>query len=545
MRTRFYNLALMFGMVTLLSLPALFVGPRAAKRFATLTFSTSNTAVVWGGSFTDTTVGGRNARQMTSAQQEFRLDVTGNQLDLGYYSTTSTSLLDVWIDGTLQTRPTLVAATWSILSLNLVTDALHHIVIKNNGTASAQTVYIDRTTNQMGTVTGAAPAVSIPSGFSQNIYQCSTNSTVIRHDGGASNQGIGGNTSFQGLEISVRWRVLSGTTSCKAYVDLGSGNSDPSSTSERLIWWIDGVEQSGSLTLTSTANGYTNVNSTASPGWGWVTLSGLDGAAHEITLNTGSKNSTSPGTGQSGIFQIMTVGNTLDVTTFAVKDMACVFGDSIAAGWAGTDNNRFGAFLHRFVVSHNLAKRNEGIGGTTCRQFPGGASSYDANSAQVRATSTILPLSPAPKWVIIVTGYNDAAQVAGAETAAQFRSGYDAMLTALNGMTGTKFLCVTIPPVDSSAAGFSRRSSFNTEIIGSVAAMGNTDKFRIVDTDLATTFNAASGADTKDGIHPNNSGYGKLMVPLEAAYNGSTAKARRRPGSPRTGTRALPPALSH
>lgn len=458
---------------------------------------------------------GRTAIQMRTGPGITRVDflATGTACEVWYYAQNATPLDVTYAnaDGSSPntSTPTLTQNAWTKLTIYTgLSDIQRWVTLE----ATNSNIYLDQTTGLE--VTGSSPALALPSNFSANNYQITTNTNYFRHDGTcftetAANAGqpcyqsLNPTTGSSQPDGSVRFKAT--CTGLRIYCYQNS---------QKIRLAVDGIDTGTVYTANATAR------------WDWLLLSTSlsAGAEHEYTI-TACKD--------TGFFcQVMTLGGTANTTsTLTAGPTIAIYGDSISQGLTGTGSDSGKAVGYRLAHSAQVLAsiRNQGVSGSSVHHYSSGSSVNVAGAGETR-TADLTGLSIVPDYVVIIYGHNDAGQGAGALTAADFQTSYYNMMDALTDvLTTTQFFVVTILPTSNSTV-TTNRSSFNSAIVaacttggngsGGVLSSGQQAQITIIDTDNISFVHAT---DTSDGVHPNEGGYTKILTPILATFGGGVA----------------------
>jgi lysophospholipase L1-like esterase len=458
----------------------------------TSTYGANNANIVFSGQWTDLVAGGHNAREFAGANTQIDFVATGTTLTM-LCSYPSSVTIQASVDGGAFATIGNTGGAWASATIfSGLSDAAHTVTIKHTGGAQGD-FYLDR--DSAFSLTGASPAVASPSGFgTQYTLNNTTFVTQSSQEGGWQSESLGGYGSPQlrttvWTDAAVRFRAKCQTIKVWTFQDGAT-----------LKFQIDGVDQSGTVVAPNTSQ------------YGWVTLaSGLDSAAeHEYGFSLAGI----PG-GKTYVYAVMLVGGTgLVNTTFAPRASLAGYGDSIVQATAGTGNNAAAGFLHKLALQKGLAAENRGVAGSTAKQFGSGSPPV---TTQAGEAATRLPditgLSPAPAFVVVLYGRNDMSQIGGAETVAQFQTSYQAMMGALvAALPATRFFCLGILPCKdyNAAARAPWSAAIQTVAQGFVSA-----NVQFVSTE-GWIDDGAGSADLYDNVHPNASGYDKIVTQLSS-----------------------------
>lgn len=471
-------------------------------------FDWNNAGLAYGGERVDGTYVSVLGSKWNGRGTEVRFTATGTDCSMPYLATADLSV-SVQVDGGSVTTPTLVHnTTWqtggSALSLfSGLSDTAHTVVVKL--LAAGQTQFYTQQTGFV-TVTGASPALALPTGYSnaQTRLSASGVTNYVQLEGGqwtTSNQQSYTTNWYTAAwtDGGIRFKATITDLSVWAYGD-----------GMRFRLYVDGVLSGSTTTVASDST------------WNWRTVgSGLDGAnEHEYIIQfvkTGSG-------GAVYAYSLMTLGGTgINTATLAARDKWAFYGDSITAcsNASLSPQESWQGYAYKLSVIHNVQCANRGVGSSTVHQFASGIAPFttQAGEATTRVTD-ITNASPPPKAVVILYGTNDLAQIAGAETTTQFQTSYTQMLTRLiAGLPGATVLyCLGIL----NRTGFTQSDidPWNAAIQASItAASGTAGSDAVANGHLRyISMNGVltPASDEGDGLHPNNGGYDKIVTAFES-----------------------------
>lgn len=436
-------------------------------------------------------IGGRNAKQCLGQNSEIDFRFTGTLLTmLCNYAASVT--MQVSVDGgAFVTIPNNAGAWSSVTVATGLTDTQHTCTVQHSGGTQAN-FYID--TDSSFTVTGAVPALTTPDPavFGPVTYLTQT-PAPFAIEGGWTNSNLAGYSSPPSLQTiwedsSIRFRAKIGTF--KLWVAQNGG---------KYQLQVDGKDVGAAVADVS-----------AFP-YGWITLgSGLDVTTeHEYGVSVSYVTS-----GLAFLYAVMTIGGTgiNQAYSFAPRQAVACYGDSITLGTNGTGNDSGLAFPHKLGLQRSSNLFNKGMGGSTVKQFGSGVPAVTTGAGEATTrTPDITGITPAPAYCIVLYGTNDLAQVGGAETSVQFQTSYQAMMNALvTGLPNTKFFCLGILPRKDFLA--AARAPWTAAIQAVVTALANM-KVVFVATEGWIDDSAAS-PDLYDSVHPNATGYAKVVTRL-------------------------------
>lgn len=456
----------------------------------TTNYPLTNTNLVFSGQWTDLLAGGHNARQFSGQNTQIDFVATGTLLTmLCNYPNTVT--VQASVDGGAFTTLPNNGGTWANVTIFTgLSDTAHTVTIKHTSGTQGD-FYLDRDT--AFALTGAAPAVAAPSGFGP---QYPLNSTTFvsqsAQEGGWASETVGGYSAPQArtsvwTDAAVRFRAACGTIKGWIFQDGAT-----------LKFQSDGADQTGTVVLPNTSQ------------YGWVTLaSGLDTAIeHEYSFSVANVIG-----GKTYVYAVMLVSGTgLAAASFAPRAPLACYGDSLTIAVTGTGNNAAAGFAHKLGLQKSLAVHNRGVAGSTVKQFGSGGPPVTTQAGEATTrTPDITGLTPAPAFVILLYGTNDLAQVGGSETAVQFQASYQTMMNALiAALPATKFLCLGILP----------RKDFNAAARApwSAAIQTVANGFASANVQFVATEgwidDSAGSPDLFDSVHPNATGYDKMVTQL-------------------------------
>lgn len=327
-------------------------------------------------------------------------------------------------------------------------------------------------------VTGASPAIGAADGFDSSFVLRDT-TTYITTDGGADySTNLGGQRGFSGTTgASIRFRASCDTVTLFAYNGLNGGGP--------WALYRDGVyvAEAGSASTPS------------SPVYDFITLAtGLDTSEAEYAIYAGNQ----------GFYSTVLLGGGTGVVTDALTSRKAIlyYGDSITQGVGATNG------LTGFPVLTSAARgkgvRNLGVSGSVVVDGYGGTQPGNSTTRK----NAVIALKDVVDTVVILYGTNDLGIIPGTYDLNEFESQYDAMLgDLLAGMnSGTKFYCLGI--LDRTGV-TTTRDDLNARISAAEVSAGDANTF-YVDTDGWIT----PASDTGDGLHPNDTGNGKVATNL-------------------------------
>jgi lysophospholipase L1-like esterase len=444
-------------------------------------FLTTNANVVWGGAYTDfSNAAGRAAREFTSHGAQFDLVATGTALTVSCYGNGDT--LDITIDGGAPTALTPAAGWHSETLFTGLSDTAHTVRVKTRGTAGT---YWDET--GFLTLTGAAPALSLPSGFGSNAVLKSGATTYIVTDGS------GEIITSEGNDLCLRGAGNVGGGG-------GHGQLRFKATTSGLNFWCYRGGDIFRVIVDDDATMGTSFTTSSDNTWGWQSVTGLDGGAeHQYQIALCHQG----GAGNTYLASVNLKDGSFNTTTLVARTLWGFYGDSITQDLTTTDYGQ--DFPEQFCVTRKVGWYVAGLNGSAVQNSISGASAGETRTADLTGLST------KPTRVIVLYGHNDA-NSAG-YVASSFKTSYKAMLNALvAGLpAGTKIYCLGILNTTASNAA-ANRTSANTQISAGVTEIGNPN-VTYVSTDGWIT----PATDTTDGTHPNATGYTNIVTNLLVA----------------------------
>lgn len=394
----------------------------------------------------------------------------------------STQPFDIYLDGVLQTRPTLSGTgAWVVVTiLTNVTGAAHDITLKAiiGGTFYVDIVYGFN-------VTDVSPTIAPPSGFGPNYnLQASPFTSNSRTEGGfVSFSGGGLNYNWlDGPNMDMALSFTTDATSIKGWLFLLA-----SATTVQI--YQDGSPLGSPLNMPL---------STASVQCQFVTFaSGLSGS-HNYEIHV--VNGTVVGAHLFMLTSLMLVGGTGLIThTYPARDQYLFVGDSITQATVQTGSSLIG-YPYKLGQTNSVGVIN------------GGHNSYKssdivtelAGGLYLNYGSTYLK-----SWCLLI-GTNDAATSVSTAT---FQSNMTSIMNSFQTAYGTThgYVFQILPTTGYSV------TAYNNVLAAAVAATttgGTNITIVSIVTGPGGTFVAAT--DTADGIHPTAAGYNKLAPNIAA-----------------------------
>lgn len=455
----------------------------AVGQAATLGVPLTDSAFRFAGQFAQGQINSLNGYKLwVGRDSRIEFKATGTGVTMSIVAVATQPTLRVSVDGAAFSNLTLGSAgvrTDVTLSTGL-SDAEHTYVVEHSsGTQANAGVEIAGGI----TITGAAPAIAAPDGYSTARYEPAgfPMAAVSRYPGnGRAIQATGYNNimALQTPDASIKFR--GNPTSIKAWVLHGG----------RYRVYQDGTPLAAAA----------NISSGGSSRYGWDTLaSGLDGADHEYEIVNASANLA------LNIYELMLIGG--DITTRpANKYKLVVIGDSMTAGQGTSDSTQ--AFGRRLAAATNRTVVNWGVSSSRVTTFQGFGT---ASMGQRIGDFMRFDSSENVDEIIILYGHNDAVnQAALTDFYAEYRRMVEMLMAAF---PTANIRCSAILPTTASITPITR-ADYIAEIADVVTDIADARVTHITmeTTDMTPNYNATAGQDTTDGVHPNSSGYDKVVA---------------------------------
>jgi lysophospholipase L1-like esterase len=422
-------------------------------------------------------IGGHNSAlaQGSYSQIDTKITVTTatNTVKVGCFGG-STQPFDVYLDGVLQTRPTLSGSGAWVTDQTILTNIAvgsHNITLKS----LTATLYFD--TDYGLQVSDAAATIAAPDNFGANYpVQSAPLSTNARFEGGwvpfdglnyPSNKFYG--TNF--VDASIKFRT--DASQIRAFVYAGSG---------KYVVYQDGVQ----IVAPTVVTGASTMN--------LLTLaSGLDTTTvHEYEIRT----VTGPGFCFYFTSLMLVGGAGLATTAYAVRGNYMVLGDSITQANVESNDSRLG-YVFKFSQNKNVAVVNGGTAGYKSADLVGNMAVYTAFAAGFIQS-----------WSVLI-GTND---ITGGISTATFQTNLTSIVNSLKTQypAATGNLIKILPRND--AFDPATVASFNS-VVATVAT--NTGvSLRDLTTGPGGTFTKSGTGDLYDTVHPSQTGHTKLALNL-------------------------------
>lgn len=379
--------------------------------------------IYWNGEYQDATQGGRPGRGFIGRQSEVVFKVTGTDATLEGYLPSGANLQPVAISvdgGAFTLVPAMTLATWTTITLFAgLSDTAHTVIVRDQGASVGLAFYVDR--NSVVTVTGGAPAISVPTGYgNQYKVRAAGVDSFLVPEGGLANTTNQGNNCKTTTWTDTSYHFKATIATLSIWCHKGG---------QRFALWIDGVKQTTQTIPTGST-------------WGRVELyTGLDDTAeHDYVLQYGN--------GGAIVHDLMTTGGTgINTTTLAVRPHIAGYGDSRTASLSSVEANSTVGWLFRLGMLLGCAVYNRGIGSTALRNYGAGGSGCTTNTGETRETD-ITNLAPEPTHVFEFYGVIDALGTCASgvpPTTADYKTSRRSMIdTLLAGVTSSCHI-YTIP----------------------------------------------------------------------------------------------------
>lgn len=470
-------------------------------------FTSAASAALFTYLWASTTHGGQSVLQTSYTSSRIDAVFTGTQIDIQIdFFAAAEVFTYIAIDGVKLTTlpPALHNDTfeWITLTIPGLADASHTVTILFNGN-------INNGINVVSTaafrVYGSSPAMSAPTNITSiNAVTTAATRSAVRNDFGVYTYRSGSN--FQDYANGNASTVGPFTDGCLTFT--------AQCTDIWLFMVLDGTSkfrlkidpQNPNCTQQST------VTLPASPGGGqidWFHLAtGLDATTphvYQIVNVLGASTSTATSikafgfAGSTG----MVLGSGSPAVTAAIGGM----GDSIMQGNVPTTGGGTAdlslAFMYMMARAKGWMWLNCGISGTLVWSG-GGTNNMAGRAGQITA------MSPAPSFIIMEGVLNDAQQLAGAETSAQFGASYTSCLnTWIAGLPTTPIICMG-QIITALTTAESNRAAFKTAQLAAIA--GCTTPANVVFQDQAAYGLIQYSDYASDDEHPNASGQSKIYT---------------------------------
>lgn len=450
---------------------------------ATQIFAITDAAIRQAGQFADGRINSLDGyRQWVGRDSRFEFKATGTDCTMSIVAVATQPTLRVSVDGGAFSNLTLGSAgvRADVTLFTGLSDAEHTVVVEHSaGTQANAAVEIANAI----TVTGAAPAIAAPDGYGTQYNAAEYPlAGLSRYNGAARTLATTGYVSvlsLQGPDSSIRFR--GNPTSIKAWVANGG----------RYRVYQDGTALAAAA----------NTTGGGSSRYGWDTIaSGLDGAEHEYEIVNASNAYV-----QLNIYTVMLIGGTLSSTRPAEKYKLLAVGDSQTAGNGTSDPTQ----AHGRVIAESTNRKcfNVGLASSRVTTFQGfGTLSMGQRFGDILTFS----YQDNVDRIVVLYGHNDAVNQAAL---ADFNREYTRLVTSLVAAFPTaKILCCALLPTTASITPITR-ADYIAEIASVVSTLANADVTHVTmeTTDFSPAYNATAGQDTTDGVHPNASGYGKIV----------------------------------
>ena len=442
-------------------------------------FALSNAAYLLSGQWQDASQASHNAKQLVGNDSTVDVQITGTGCAL-VGSTNGQAAVSV--DGAAFATLYNSSFAWVAMpAAEGLSDAAHTVRLRGGNSFS-----LDRDLGLI--VYGAAPAVAQRTDMAaQTTLAGAAFAAVGRCEGGIASGSNAGYTARYATSYNdggIRFRASAAAIHLWAY----SGNCK-----WRLYRRVAGVWVS--LSLTSDGN---------TGKWGWLSLAtGLDTGESEFLIR-----GVNGAQGYQANALMLVGGAGLSATPVSAYPSAiCFYGDSIPKDDATGDSTD--GFVSKVCFRLDRLPINRGWGGSTVKQFAGGAPNAPATTTLAGEARTAVPIADAAAQLVMLYGSNDMAQQGGAETAADYQISETNTLGQLKvGLpSAKKYILGLLPRVGFTLA------SWNAAVQAAVTATADPNSRYVDTTGWITT------ADTSDGIHPTAVGYDKIvnrLLPLLA-----------------------------
>jgi len=402
-------------------------------------FAGSDSHIVYSGLFgtpgaTISPVGPSSEIRVGVTGTECILNITGNGTQYGYS-----------IDGGAETLTSPGVGTNTITLFTGLSDTTHDVVIRC--VTNLNVVHY----TAMFTVTGSAPALVSPTGYTDTQYTIHSQSGFA-HDNCVADTIDGGGFTVRGRG-SARFLATPGSGGTMRVWCSGSGTSK--------LW------------LTVNKDISTHISATPAANYGWVTFTGLTPSVEQEFILGVDESSTA--------WAVMIPGGTFNTSALSNYGSIYFFGDSItASAFCGGDGEGYTTKL-----AIKLHKGWQILAGT-------GQSAYvfgQAHKADPGAST------PSPGMVFIAFGVND--ESSGLDIATQFRPAVDAIVDQiLSDLPSATVIWPALFPTSS----ITLPDAYSNSIAASVATHAS-DRYKTVSVDSWSVI-----PDVGDHVHPTAAG---------------------------------------
>ncbi len=455
------------------------------------TFSTTSAGVFCSSPYTDSNIGGHNARQFTGQNAQVDVQVTATDavslLEFQCYYASGVNL-SISTDGGA-TYAVLPAGTsaWGYvpLAVNLPAGS-YHVVLRC--TSNSQGWYLDRDAFLRVTTAASTPTVTVPAGF--GFFSPLT-------------------TVPLSASVAANAYVSPGPVAGYALLTNAYGNNPIrfTGTLQTLKIWCYQNDQQWAVYRDKALLGIVTTGATSQ--YGYTTLAdGIgDAADHVYDLYPGIDDAQAYPTTYAYAFAGAGAINTSVANAFAgAGGHVAFFGDSISAGKGATYKNN--GWCPQVARGMSLDIDARAISSK---------SAYYWGQANVAA---ITGLSSAPVRIVFALGSNDMAQLEGAVTTSQYTTAVTSILNVFAAKwPGIPIDCIGVLP----RTGYTDPSAWNAALQAGIAASTSGATYKPIGGGL--TFPGSYA----DGIHPNDAGHAAMAAAYLATLTPAASLALSTP----------------
>lgn len=425
---------------------------------ATTSFTGNDAGVIYGGRWgADFSNAGIRIRQAIGSHSEVRFVTTGTEARLRIYDQGSFTWRWTVDGGAEQTYAEDGSGNDWITLYTGASDSAHTVIVY-------RCRYLGYTPDCVE-VTGAAPAIAAPTGYTNTQY-------IIASQSGISEDGSKTESTSEGYPTP-----------------RARGSFRFNATTDTIrVWGTGTTGATNDLALVIDKDYANPIRLSFSDDWGWASATGLDGTQeHEYLFSVGRS---------YYCYSVMLPGGTLNTTALTAYPAVFFSGDSIADATNITNGDSALNWIQQFCIQKNYGWRIAAAAGATA--FTHG----QANKAVFGATS------PQCDIAIYQYGMNDQS---GSVSTANFRIAVGAILDQATADEPAKPIYWMGIPKYSAAT---NRVAYNAETIAEIASRSN-PLVVYIDPD---GWNGGSNISTGDGTHPNLSGATQIADGLVAAF---------------------------